>query len=76
MSTENTTRAFETKAVHAGQEFDQWSNSELVPPIVTSITYYQKNPTNIFDVSTKTSQTLKKYFHNKLGSFSGLLLWP
>lgn len=49
----STARAFETKAIHAGQEFDQWSHSELVPPIVTSITYYQKNPTNIFDVSGK-----------------------
>lgn len=41
---------FDTKAVHAGQEYNNWSNSEIVPPIVTSVTYYQKDPTNIFAV--------------------------
>lgn len=42
---------FDTKAIHAGQEYDQWSNSEMVPPIVTSVTYYQKDPTNMFAVN-------------------------
>lgn len=42
--------SFNTKAIHAGQEYNQWSNSEIVPPIVTSVTYYQKDPTNIFAV--------------------------
>lgn len=43
---ENTSEeyGFATKAIHAGQEFDQWSNREIVPPIVTSVTYYQNNP--------------------------------
>ncbi|XP_031628534.1 putative cystathionine gamma-lyase 2 [Contarinia nasturtii] len=35
---------FDTRAIHAGQENDQWSNLESVPPIVTSVTYYQWNP--------------------------------
>lgn len=41
---------FDTNAIHAGQEYLQWSNLEMVPPIVPSVTYYQKDPTNIFDV--------------------------
>lgn len=44
-------RRFETNAIHAGQESDNWSNLEIVPPIVTSVTYYQKDPTNVFDVT-------------------------
>lgn len=45
-SKENTSEeyGFATKAIHVGQEFDQWSNREIVPPIVTSVTYYQNNP--------------------------------
>lgn len=43
---------FGTKAIHAGQQCDQWSNLETVPPIVTSVTFYQKDPTNIFAVIT------------------------
>ncbi|XP_055298495.1 putative cystathionine gamma-lyase 2 isoform X2 [Sitodiplosis mosellana] len=45
-SKENTNKdcGFATRAIHAGQEYDQWSNAEIVPPIVTSITYYQNNP--------------------------------
>lgn len=35
---------FATRAIHAGQEYDQWSNREIVPPIVTSMTYYQNDP--------------------------------
>lgn len=41
---------FATKAIHAGQNFDQWSQMEIVPPIVTSVTFYQNDPTNIFAV--------------------------
>lgn len=41
---------YDTKAIHAGQEYSQWSNAEIVPPIVTSVTYYQEDPTNIFAV--------------------------
>ncbi|XP_055298497.1 putative cystathionine gamma-lyase 2 [Sitodiplosis mosellana] len=38
---------YETKAIHAGQEYDQWSNREIVPPIVTSMTFFQDDPTNM-----------------------------
>lgn len=44
---------YETKAIHSGQEFDQWGNSELVTPIVTSMTFYQNDPTNITVSSSK-----------------------
>lgn len=49
-SNETQNLSFDTKAIHAGQEYNQWSNKEIVPPIVTSITYYQKDPTNMFAV--------------------------
>lgn len=52
MSNSTSSRRFETTAIHAGQECENWSNLELVPPIVTSVTYYQKDPTNIFDVTS------------------------
>lgn len=38
-------KGFATKAIHAGQDHKQWSNSEIVPPIVTTTTYYQEDPT-------------------------------
>lgn len=37
---------FETRAIHFGQEYDQWGHNEIVPPIVTSVNYYQYDPTN------------------------------
>lgn len=49
-SIENTTKSFDTKATHAGQEHDNGSHSEIIPPVVTSVTFYQKDPTNIFVV--------------------------
>lgn len=39
--------SFETKAVHSGQECEQWKNLEMVPPIVTSMTYYQNDPSKM-----------------------------
>lgn len=39
--------SFETKAIHSGQLYDLWSNRELVPPIVTSTTYFQPDPTSV-----------------------------
>lgn len=39
--------SFETKAVHAGQEYTQWKNNEIVPPIVTSMTFFQNDPTQM-----------------------------
>lgn len=44
---ETKTWSFETKAVHAGQEHTQWSNNEMVPPIVTSATFYQHDPSKM-----------------------------
>lgn len=46
-------KGYETKAIHSGQEFDQWGNLELVTPIVTSMTFYQNDPTNITVSSSK-----------------------
>lgn len=46
-STEVIDGGFETKAIHAGQEYDRWSNLEIVPPIVTSMTFFQHNPTDM-----------------------------
>lgn len=45
--TESKNWSFETKAVHAGQEHTQWSNNEMVPPIVTSATFYQNDPSKM-----------------------------
>lgn len=43
----NEAESFETKAIHAGQEYDQWSNKEIIPPIVTTLTFFQDDPTNM-----------------------------
>lgn len=43
-------RGFETRSIQVGQEFDQWGHLEMVPPIVNTMTFYQKDPVNI-DVS-------------------------
>lgn len=39
--------SFETKAINIGQEHTQWTNHEMVPPIVTSATYHLSDPTKI-----------------------------
>lgn len=39
--------SFETKAIHAGQEHTQWSNNEMVPPIVTAATFVKADPTKM-----------------------------
>lgn len=46
-STESVNTGFGTKAIRAGQEYEQWSNLEIVLPIVTSMTYYQNDPTHM-----------------------------
>lgn len=45
-------RGFETKSIHAGQEFKNWSNFEVVPPIVTSMTFAQEDPSITSILST------------------------
>lgn len=47
MSDASNNLSYETKAIHAGQEYDQWSNKEIIPPIVTSSTFFQNDPTNL-----------------------------
>ena len=47
MSDANQNLSYESKAIHVGQEYDQWSNLEIVPPIVTSMTYFQHDPTTM-----------------------------
>lgn len=65
--------SFETKAIHAGQEYDRWSNGEIVPPIVTTSTFFQNDPTNMQVNSSNKTETLGKC-RNKLSSFQGPLL--
>lgn len=36
---------FETKAIQSSQSFNEWGHNEIVPPIVTSVTYYLEDPT-------------------------------
>lgn len=36
----------ETQAVHSGQDYKQWRNKEITPPIVTSVTYHQDDPSH------------------------------
>ena len=40
-------KRFDTRAILAGQEYDQWTNNELIPPIVTTTTFFQADPTDI-----------------------------
>ena len=47
MSNSDENTDYETKAIHAGQEYEQWSNQEIIPPIVTTLTFYQDDPTNM-----------------------------
>lgn len=61
-SNETKSLSFDTKAIHAGQEYNQWSNKEIVPPIVTSVTYYQKDPTNVFAVMKRIRVYFKIVF--------------
>lgn len=46
-SNEIAQKEFSTKCIQAGQDFNQWSNLEIIPPIVTSNTFYQEDPTNL-----------------------------
>lgn len=50
-------KGYDTKAIHGGHEFDPNSSmhfGELVPSIVTSMTFYQPDPTNIMVESLHT----------------------
>lgn len=49
-ASETTGKGFETRSIQVGQECDQWGHLEMVPPIVNTMTFYQKDPVNI-DVS-------------------------
>lgn len=53
MSFKKQPKGFATKAIHSGQEADQWSHMAVVPPIVTSTTFKQFGPAD-FKVSTRT----------------------
>lgn len=37
-------KGFATKAIHAGQDPEQWSHLAVVPPLVTSTTFKQPSP--------------------------------
>lgn len=37
-------KGFATKAIHAGQDPEQWSSLAVVPPIVLATTYKQDGP--------------------------------
>lgn len=44
MSFKQQPKGFATKAIHSGQEAEQWSHLAVVPPIVTSTTFKQFGP--------------------------------
>lgn len=37
-------KGFATKAIHVGQDPDQWNSRAVIPPIVTSTTFKQEAP--------------------------------
>lgn len=37
-------KGFATKAIHVGQDPDQWSHLSVVPPLVVSTTFKQHKP--------------------------------
>lgn len=37
-------KGFATKAIHVGQDPEQWSSNAVIAPIVTSTTYKQEAP--------------------------------
>lgn len=41
----NNMTSYTTKAIHSGQDYNKWQNKEIVPPIVTSMTFHQDDPT-------------------------------
>lgn len=51
MSFKKQPKGFATKAIHSGQEPEQWSHMSVVPPIVNSTTFKQFGPAE-FRVST------------------------
>lgn len=61
-------RRFETRAILDGQEWSQWKNSEVIPPIVTTMTYFQEDPTDIkvnVQVHRIISPNIRFYFDFK-----------
>lgn len=44
-SKENSEYSFETKAIYSSQICGEWGHNEIVPPIVTSSTFYLEDPT-------------------------------
>lgn len=48
-------KGFATKAIHAGQDPEQWKHLSLVPPLVTSTTFKLSDPSEPV-VSTETNQ--------------------
>lgn len=79
MSNSDENRGFETKAIHAGQEYDQWSNREIIPPIVTTLTFFQDDPTNMQVSVGMHARLHRKRFICYLIGFTffilGSLLW-
>lgn len=37
-------KGFATKAIHVGQDPEQWKSMAVIPPIVTATTYKQDGP--------------------------------
>lgn len=37
-------KGFSTKAIHVGQEPEQWTHQSVIPPLVTSTTFKQPAP--------------------------------
>lgn len=72
---DSSNEGFETKAIHSGQEYDQWSNLETVPPIVTSMTFHQHDPTNMkVNICFNGFSTFVTHFSFNAISIAGPLL--
>lgn len=52
MSFKKQPKGFATKAIHCGQEAEQWAHLSVVAPIVTSTTFKQFGPAD-FKVSNE-----------------------
>lgn len=46
-----TPKGFATKAIHAGQEPEQWDSRCIIPPIVMSSTFKQYSPASYVCIS-------------------------
>lgn len=69
---ESVERNYDTRAIHCGQDHNEWGHSEIIPPIVTSVNFYQGDPTNS-NVNSNEYQCIQSSNTIKfVASFSGI----